>query len=320
MTQALITGANGFVGLPLCVEMRRKGWQVRAAVRTHYQLPVGLDLVTIGTIDSDTDWSKAVYRTDVVVHLAARVHTMHSTGVNESLVFQRVNVAGTLNLARQAAAAGVMRFVFMSSVKVNGEETLSSPNLPFAHREKFREDDLPAPQDFYGISKMEAEVGLRKIAAQTGMEVVIIRPPLVYGPGAKANFANLKRAVLLGCPLPLGAVNNQRSLVAIDNLVHFIVTCCAHKQAANQTFLVSDGQDLSTTDLVLGMAQAARVPVRLIPLPVWALKAGATLLGKRYVVQRLCSNLQVDISKARRLLGWEPPVSVAEGLMLAMVI
>jgi nucleoside-diphosphate-sugar epimerase len=167
---------------------------------------------------------------------------------------------------------------------------------------------------------MEAEQGLRQIATETGMEVVIIRPPLVYGPGVKANFAVLMRAVQRGWPLPLGAVHNQRSLVALDNLVDFIVTCITHPQAANQTFLVSDGQDLSTTELVRGMAQASGVPARLLPVPVWALQAGTSLLGNGDAVQRLCGNLQVDMSKVRSLLGWVPPVSVEEGLRRAMAV
>jgi nucleoside-diphosphate-sugar epimerase len=235
---------------------------------------------------------------------------MNDTAADPLTAFRAVNVDGTLNLVRQAATAGVKRFVFISSVKVNGE--LTQPGRAFT------ETDAAAPQDAYGQSKHEAEQGLRQLAADTGMEVVIIRPPLVYGPGVKANFAALMRAVQRGWPLPLGAVHNQRSLVALDNLVDFIVTCITHPQAANQTFLVSDGEDLSTTELVRGMAQAVGVPARLLPVPVWALQAGATLLGKGDAVQRLCGNLQVDISKARNLLGWTPPVSVAAGLLLAM--
>jgi nucleoside-diphosphate-sugar epimerase len=237
---------------------------------------------------------------------------MRDTEADPLTAFCSVNVDGTLKLARQAAAAGVKRFVFISSVKVNGESTL--PGRPFTA------DDIPAPLDPYAVSKMEAEQGLRQIAVETGMAVVIIRSPLVYGPGVKANFASLMRAVQRGWPLPLGAVNNQRSLVALDNLVDFIVTCTTHPQAANQTFLVSDGQDLSTTELVRGMALAAGVPARLLPVPVWALQAGASLLGKGDAVHRLCGNLQVDISKARSLLGWVPPVSVEEGLRRAMAV
>jgi nucleoside-diphosphate-sugar epimerase len=235
---------------------------------------------------------------------------MHDTAADPVTAFRAVNVDGTLNLARQAAAAGVKRFVFISSVKVNGEST--------ALGRAFTEADLANPQDAYGQSKHEGEQGLRQLSVDTGMEVVVIRPPLVYRPGVKANFAALMRAVQRGWPLPLGAVHNQRSFVALSNLVDFIVTCITHPQAANQTFLVSDGQDLSTTELVRGMAQVAGVPARLLPVPVWALQAGASLLGKGDVVQRLCGNLQVDISKARNLLGWVPPVSAEEGLRRAM--
>ncbi len=309
----LITGANGFVGLAVCTELARREYGVRRAVRdVSVSVADHSDLVKLGSIGATTDWSAALDRVNAVVHLAARVHVMRDTEADPLTAFCSVNVDGTLKLARQAAAAGVKRFVFISSVKVNGESTL--PGRPFTA------DDIPAPLDPYAVSKMEAEQGLRQIAVETGMAVVIIRSPLVYGPGVKANFASLMRAVQRGWPLPLGAVNNQRSLVALDNLVDFIVTCTTHPQAANQTFLVSDGQDLSTTKLVRGMAQAAGVPARLLPVPVWALQAGASLLGKGDSVQRLCGNLQVDISKARNLLGWVPPVSVEEGLRRAMAV
>jgi nucleoside-diphosphate-sugar epimerase len=308
----LITGATGFVGKAVCELAVRRGLAVKGALRMPGDVPGCVESFVVGDINDSTDWGVALRDVNAVVHLAARVHVMHDTEADPLTVFRAVNVEGTLNLGRQAAAAGVKRFVFISSVKVNGEATL--PGRPFTA------DDIPAPLDPYGVSKMEAEQGLRQIAAETGMEVVIIRPPLVYGPGVKANFAALMRAVQRGWPLPLGAVHNQRSLVALDNLVDFIVTCVAHPQAANQTFLVSDGQDLSTTELVRGMAQAAGVPARLLPVPVWALQAGASLLGKGDAVQRLCGNLQVDISKARSLLGWVPPVSVEEGLRRAMAV
>ena len=231
---------------------------------------------------------------------------MHETAADPLAEFRRANVESTMRLARQAAEAGVKRFVFMSSVKVNGESTL------IGHA--FTEEDIPAPQDAYGQSKNEAEIGLRQLAAETGMEVVIIRPPLIYGPGVKANFAALMRAVQRGWPLPLGAIHNQRSLVALDNLVDFILTCLSHPDAAQQTFLVSDGHDLSTTELVRGMARAAGVASRILPIPAWILQTAASLLGKGAAAQRLCGNLQIDISKARTHLGWRPPISVDEGL------
>jgi nucleoside-diphosphate-sugar epimerase len=309
----LVTGASGFVGSALCQEFVARGYGVQGVFRKlsgvgSVQSPI--ERVVVASIDARTVWLPALQCTDVVVHLAARVHVMSVASVDPLAAFRLVNTEATLNLARQAAQAGVKRFVFISSVKVNGEST--QPEQPF------RADDNPLPLDAYAVSKMEAEQGLHQITADTGMEVVIIRPPLVYGPGVKANFAALMRALQRGWPLPLGAVHNQRSLVALDNLVDFIVTCITHHQAANQTFLVSDGQDLSTTELVRGMAQAAGVSARLLPVPVWVLQAGASLLGKGDAVQRLCGNLQVDMSKARSLLGWVPTVSVEEGLRRTM--
>ena len=306
MTRVLITGGHGFVGHTLFERLRAEGSDPLKVSRQ----ALSPGELAVGEIGLTTDWSKAFLDCAVVIHLAARVHVMHDTATDPLTAFRSVNVDGTLNLARQAAAAGVKRFVFISSVKVNGEST--PPGRAFT------EADAPNPQDAYGQSKHEAEQGLRQLSADTGIEVVIIRPPLVYGPGVKANFAALMRAVQRGWPLPLGAVHNQRSLVALDNLMDFIVTCITHPQAANQTFLVSDGQDLSTTELVRGMAQAAGVHAHLLPVPVWALQAGASLLGKGDAVQRLCGNLQVDMSKARSLLGWVPPVSVEEGLRRAM--
>lgn len=307
----LVTGATGLVGKALCQRLLNNGCAVRAAVRTADAEPAApqFDATAVGDINELTPWHTALFAVDVVVHLAARVHVMHDKADDPLAAFRAVNVDGTLNLARQAAAAGVKRFVFISSVKVNGEGTLPG--------HQFTETDNPNPQDPYGQSKHEAEQGLRQISADTGMEVVIIRPPLVYGPGVKANFAALMRAVQKGWPLPLGAVHNQRSFVALDNLVDFIITCTTHPQAANQTFLVSDGHDLSTTELVRGMAQAAGVSARLLPVPVRAIQAVGSLLGKGDAMQRLCGNLQVDIAKARHLLDWVPPISVDEGLRRA---
>ena len=306
----LITGAGGFVGKALCAALLLRGAAVRMGMRSLQNCTDNLEGVVVGSIDAETDWSEALRGIVTAVHLAARVHVMNDNSADPLAAFRAVNVDGTLNLARQAASAGVKRFVFISSVKVNGEQT--EPGHAFT------ESDAPNPQDAYGQSKHEAEQGLHQIARETGMEVVIIRPPLVYGPGVKANFAALMRAVQRGWPLPLGAIHNQRSLVALDNLVDFIISCITHPKAANQTFLVSDGKDLSTTELVRGMARAAGVRARLLSVPVWALQAGAKLLGKGDAVQRLCGNLQVDISKARELLGWVPPVSVEEGLKRAM--
>lgn len=309
MKKILVTGANGFVGRALCREAMVRGMVVVGATRARLESSNEAHGYIVDRIDGGTDWEKAFIDCDVVVHLAARVHVMHDTVIDPSAAFQTVNVEGTVNLARQAAAAGTRRFVFMSSVKVNGEATLPG--------QSFTADSALAPMDPYAISKMEAEQGLREIAVQTGMEVVIIRPPLVYGPGVKANFQKMMRWLARGVPLPLGAIHNRRSLVALDNLVDLIVICVEHPTAANQTFLVSDGEDLSTTQLLQRMGQALGKPARLIPVPPGLIRLGAALVGKSAVAQRLCDSLQVDISKTRQLLGWSPPLSVDEGLKKA---
>ncbi len=305
----LATGANGFVGRALCAEAVASSMAVCGITRFPYDLPAGVEDLVVNGIDGSTDWRDVLTNCDAVVHLAARVHVMKDRAADPLTEFRRVNVQGTLNLARQAAAAGVRRFVFVSSIKVNGEATqLGHP---------FTADDAPAPLDAYGVSKMEAEQGLRDLAVQTGMEVVIIRPPLVYGPGVKANFATMVRWLKRGVPLPLGAIHNQRSLVALGNLVDLIVTCITHPAAANQTFLVSDSEDVSTTELLRRMGQAMGRPAHLIPVPVNWLKLAAAMVGKPDVAQRLCGSLQVDIEKTRRLLGWAPPLSLDEGLKRA---
>lgn len=309
----LVTGAAGFIGKAVVqrlLAMDESPYVAVAARRVGQQWPERVLPRVTGDLELTSDWSAALDDVSSVVHCAARVHVMADTAPNPLEEFRRVNVQGTMDLARQAAAAGARRFVFVSSAKVNGESTLAG--------QAFTESDVASPQDPYAQSKHEAEIGLRQLAADTGLEVVIIRPPLVYGPGVKANFASLTRAVLRGWPLPLGSVHNQRSLVALDNLVDLIVTCLSHPAAANQTFLASDGQDLSTADLVRGMARAAGVSARLWPVPVWALLAAGGALGKEEAVQRLCGNLQLDITKARMLLGWVPLVSADEGLRRAM--
>jgi len=264
----------------------------------------------VGELGAETDWGDAVRGAEVVIHTAARVHVMKDGAQDPLSEFRRMNVEGSLNLALQAAEAGVRRFVFVSSIKVNGERALV--NQPFTA------ENIPAPIDPYGVSKHETEQGLHRLATETGMEVVVIRPPLVYGPGVKANFRALMRAVAGGIPLPLGAIDNRRSMVALDNLVDLIITCIKHPAAANETFLVSDGEDLSTPDFVRRLARAMGRPARVIPVPESLLMAGAKLLGKQEAVRRLCGSLQVDISKTRELLGWTPPISVDEGLRRAV--
>ena len=306
----LVTGANGFVGSALCARLRRDGVFVRSAVRALSSPPDCAETVVIGSLSSETDWTAALRNVDQIVHLAARVHVMNDKCSDPLAEFRRVNVEGTVALARQAAVAGVRRFVFLSSVKVNGEFT--KPGHPFTA------DDVPSPEDPYGVSKHEAEQLLRQIAAETGMEVVIIRPALVYGLGVKANFESMMRWLARGVPLPLAAVTeNRRSLVALDNLVDLIVKCLNHPAAANQIFLVSDGEDLSTAQLLKRMGAAMGHPARVFYLPPPLLKLGAIVLNKPGIYQRLCGSLRLDIAKTRQLLGWAPPVSVDEGLRRA---
>lgn len=303
----LVTGASGFVGSALCARLRLDGHSVLGTVRRLDSNRDGSQAAAIGNLASDTNWTASLKNADGVVHLAARVHMMADKSADPLTEFRRVNVHGTTALARQAAAAGVQRFVFLSSIKVNGEFTM--PGEPFTA------DDTPAPIDPYGISKHEAEQSLRQIAAETGMEVVIIRSPLVYGPGVKANFRAMMHWLARGLPLPLATVTkNRRSLVALDNLVDLIATCLDHPSVANQTFLVSDGEDLSTADLLKRMGSAMGHPTRLFYLPPVLLRLGAVVVNKPGVYQRLCGSLQVDISKTKQLLGWSPPVSLDEGL------
>lgn len=307
----LVTGATGFVGAALINRLSTdEAFTIFAASRrVESDCRSNVQFVKVEDIAPDTDWSNALGTVEVVVHAAARVHVMQDVVADPLAEFRRVNVDGTLHLARQAAAAGVRRFVFLSSIKVNGEGTASGA--------PYKADDKPAPVDPYGVSKWEAECGLRALALETGMDVVIIRPTLVYGPGVKANFLSMMRWLYKGVPLPFGAIHNKRSLVALDNLVDFIVTCIKHPAAGNQTFLVSDGEDLSTTELLRRVGEALGKSARLVPVPAWMLTSGAALVGKHALSQRLCGSLQVDISKARDLLGWLPPLSVNEGLRVA---
>lgn len=305
----LVTGATGFVGGALVnrLAIDRECKRVVAAVRRKAEsLPEGVRPVLVGDLLPTTDWGAALQGVDSVVHCAARVHVMQDDATNPLQTYREVNVYGTLNLASQSAQAGVSRFVFVSSIKVNGETT--HPGQPFCA------DDVPSPSDPYSVSKFEAEQGLREIEAKTGMQVVIVRPPLVYGPGVKANFAAIMCWVARGIPLPLGALHNARSIVALDNLVDLLVTCIKHPAAAGQTFLVSDGEDVSTTELLRRTANAMEKKALLLPVPAFVLRWAACILGKGSIAQRLCGSLQVDIDKTRCLLGWTPPLTLDQGL------
>ncbi|WP_432219747.1 UDP-glucose 4-epimerase family protein [Pseudomonas kribbensis] len=294
-----VSGASGFVGQRLVMRLLLdKKYTPIAATRRATQLQ---GLCPTVSFDMDNPSHRPdLNGVDAVVHSAARVHVMNELAEDALAEYRKVNVEGTLRLAKQAAEAGVRRFIFISSIKVNGEST--RPGKPFSA------DDTPAPQDPYGVSKYEAEQALKQLALETSMELVIIRPPLVYGPGVKANFLNMLRWLDRGVPLPLGGIRNQRSLVALGNLVDFIVTCINHPAAANQTFLVSDGRDLSTPQLLNSLANALDKRSRLIALPEWLILSMATLLGKQAIASRVCGSLQVDISKNYELLGWTPPI------------
>lgn len=301
MKKILITGANGFLGSALSARIEEdKSLNLLRATRVEDDC--GQLLVDFA---SDFNIQEELYGIDAILHCAARVHLMNDDALDPLCAFRKVNKNGTLKLARQAADAGVKRFIFLSSIKVNGEST--KVGFPF------KPDDNHIPTDPYGLSKYEAEVGLRKIAIETGMEVVIIRSPLVYGPGVKANFASMIKWVYKGIPLPLGGIeNNKRSLVAIDNLVDLIITCIDHSKAKNQTFLVSDDDDVSTTGLLKNIASAFSLKSRLIPIPSSWFILAAKLMNKPAIASRLCGSLQVDISKTKEMLSWEPPYSVAE--------
>lgn len=297
----LVTGSTGFVGTALCHALERRNLPFRPVSRSARP-----GAVTVADITPETDWSAALAGVDTVVHLAARVHVMRDTSSDPLAEFRRTNVAATLALARQFAAAGGKRFVFVSSIKVNGEGT--------QHGAAYRAGDTPAPMDPYGQSKAEAESALFALARETGLEVVVIRPPLVYGPGVKANFAAMIRWVRRGVPLPLASVSNARSLVYVENLVDLILSAGAHPAAPGRIFLASDGHDVSTPELLTEIGKAARVPARLFAFPPVLLHAGAALLGRRSIADRLLGSLQVDISDTRSILGWSPPVPFDEGI------
>lgn len=303
----LVTGAGGFVGRAVVERLISDGFFVRAAVRrVAAPQPVQAAVIEVGEIVAKSDWRAALEGVEAIVHCAARVHHLRDSAEDPLAAFRAVNRDATVNLARQAASAGVRRFVFISSIGVNGAETFGRP---------FGANDTPAPHSPYAISKHEAEQALRQIGAETGLGVTMLRPPLVYGPNAPGNFATLLRAVQRGLPLPLGAIHNRRSFVAIDNLVDLIALTLRHEAAPGMTLLASDGEDLSTTDLLRRTARALGRPSRLVPVPASLLRAAAALLGRPELGQRLCGSLQVDISATREALGWQPPVSVNEALV-----
>lgn len=300
----LVTGAAGFVGSPLIGLLSSQGHQVIGAVRSAHASKdgfPGVEFKAVGHIHGSLDWMPFLTGVDVVVHLANRAHVMNESDANPLALYRSINTEGTLQLARQAAAAGVKRFIFISSVKVNGESTL--PDKRFSPAS----DNIPS--DPYGLSKYEAEQGLKELSLKIGMEVVIIRPPLIYGPGVKANFLKMMQWVEKGIPLPLGSITNQRSLLGIDNLLDFIGVCLSHPKAAGQTFLISDDHDVSTAEFLKEIASAMHRPSRLLPVPQFVLEKGLILLGQGHIAERLCASLQLDITLAKTRLSWKPPFS-----------
>lgn len=299
----LITGCNGFVGQHLVSRLEGQSLSLVDRGASIYSAEYRFTQLEV---NAQTDYSGSLRGCDTVIHCAARVHIMEDIVEDPLAAYREVNTLGTINLANQAVKAGVKRFIFISSIKVNGE--LSKVDKPFT------ETDDHAFEDYYGQSKSEAEVALSKLSDETGMEVVVIRPTLVYGPGVKANFASLLRLVARGFPLPFGCIrNNQRSLVSVENLTDLIVTCIDHPKAANQTFLVSDDKDVSTSEMVHEMAVALGKPTLQLPVPIWCYQLAGKLLGKAGVVDRLVGSLQVDITHTKERLGWKPPQTLEEG-------
>ena len=305
--KVLITGAGGFIGRALCAKILAEGWQVRGTFRSESnvsRLPDGVEAFSIRAIDLDTNWNDALAGIDTVVHLAARVHVMDDRSSDPLNEFRKVNVEGTKCLAVAAANAGIKRFVYISSIKVNGE----------GRAVPYREDEEPAPQDPYGVSKWEAERELRKISDKTGMETVILRPPLVYGPRVKANFLRLVSLVKFGIPLPLGRIKNRRSLIYIDNLIDAIITCMTNPNAAAKTYLVSDGEDVSTPELIRRIGAGFGRRALFMPVPVWIIRMTGKITGKHDEVERLVGSLTVDIFKICSELEWKPPYTMEYGL------
>ncbi|MCU7867521.1 MAG: SDR family oxidoreductase [Candidatus Thiodiazotropha sp. (ex Lucinoma borealis)] len=309
MNSVVVTGASGFIGQHLCQYLVSQGYKVRAAMRCHCRGWKVCDQVAVGNIDNGTDWHTALDGIDTVIHLAARVHVMQESEADPVSAFRQVNVDGSCALARQAAVAGVRRLIYISSIKVNGERTRGTP---------FCADDDTTPEDPYGQSKWEAEQALKEIAQKTGLELVIIRPVLIYGSGVKGNLQRLTGLIRRGLPLPLASVSNRRSLLSIDNLLDFLRCCIDHPAAAGEVFLVADGNDLSTPQLIRKLATAMGLSARLIHMPVGLLQFAGRITGRSAIIERLTDDLQVDIEKNKKLLGWKPVIDV-DSALAAMV-
>lgn len=305
--KVLVTGANGFIGSALCAHLSDLGHEVIPIIRRSSEFPLGQIVLT----NDESMWKFVLNRCDVVIHLAGRAHIMRESDPDPLGAYRAANLEPTMQLALRAVEAGVKRFIFISTIKVNGEETMLGG--------VFKPDDSPRPSEPYSVSKHETEKALLSLALKTQLEVIIIRPPLVYGPSAKGNFATLLKCINQGIPLPLSAItNNRRSLVSLYNLMDLIVCCMVHPNASNQIFLASDGEDLSTHDLILKVSKALGVVSRLFYVPPLALRASAMIINKLDLYQRLCGSLQVDISKNQMLLDWNPPTSLDDGIRKAI--
>ena len=312
MSKILITGGNGFIGKALCENLKSSNYKLNISSRRNFPNRVnGLKVYNIREINKNTNWSNALKGVSCVIHCAAKTHVLNNLKKNSLSSFRKVNVEGTINLAKQAVNSGVKRFVFLSSIKVNGERTDKSS--------MFKHYDIPKPEDAYGVSKWEAEQGLWQLSRQTGLQVVIIRAPLVYGPGAKGNLKKLIKLIKSGIPLPFSLIKNQRSLIGLDNLVNIIIRCIDNSQAVGKTFLVCDGKDLSTPDLLRYIASSMGLTVRLFPLPLFMLKFFGFLLGKQSEVDRLIGSLRVDNSYIKKILNWNSKIDVGEGIKRMVV-
>jgi len=305
VVRALITGASGFVGSAVCAEAIRQGWEVSAGTRKPANKHDSINWKLIGPIDGTTDWAEALEGIDVVIHLAARVHVMEDSASDPLAEFRKVNVLGTERLALEAAGMGVKRFVYISSIGVNGALTQELP---------FTEHDIANPSSYYATSKWEAELALQRIAKETGMEVVILRPPLIYGGKAPGNWAKMLKVISHRIPLPVASVNNKRSFIYVDNLVDVVIKCATHPAAAGQTYLVSDGEDISTPELCRILGEGMNCSAHLFRCPTMILKFAGAMVGQSEQVARLLGSLQVDSNKIRRELEWSPPYTLKQGL------
>lgn len=302
-----ITGASGFLGQALCTSFASYGYKVRGIVRPKKVIKQDdIEYIAINNIGANTNWSDALLGVDCVLHLAARAHVMNETGSIALDKYRAINVEGTRRLAKQALACKVKRFIYLSSIKVNGETTSGS--------NYFTSKDIPKPEDPYGISKWEAEQVLWDIAERTNLEVVVVRPTLIYGQNMKGNLLRLFNLVASGLPLPLGSLHNKRSLISLDNLADLLIKCVHHQNAKGQTLLASDNDDISITELLHSISIALGKPSRLIPIPANLLKLCINILGKKEIANRILENLQVDISETKKLLDWQPPISISKGL------